>query len=188
MNKASKILISIGLILLLILLFFVIIENQFAVSLPFTLLAMDNYPLIGSQISVFLFWASIGFAVLAIIGLLVVIFFPKQSNTLVIPSETGELVIQKKAIENFVLRIVEKEPFMDDPSVKVKMLKKKIKVDVSGKMRRVMAVPERQNALVSDINMELKSLMGVRSEIETKVQLKDTTKEKSNHDESARVV
>lgn len=188
MNKASKILISIGLILLLILLFFVIIENQFAVALPFNLIAMDNYPLIGSQISVFLFWASIGFAILAIIALFVVIFFPKQTSTLVIPSETGELVIQKKAIENFVLQIVEKEPFMENPSVKVKMLKRKIKVDVNGKMRRVMAVPEKQNALVADINTELRNLMGVRSHVETSVKLKDTAKEKQSNDESARVV
>lgn len=188
MSRISKVLFTIGLLLFLFVMFFVVVENQQAISLPVYLIPMSEYPLIGSYMTVILFWSGIGFMVLALLALLVVWFFPKQTSRLELSSDSGDLVIQKKAIENMILQIVKKEHFIDHPSVKVKMTKKKIKADVAGKMRPVAAVPERQAELVDKIKTEVHQLMGVNSSITTDVVLKDLATATKEHHEAARVV
>jgi uncharacterized integral membrane protein len=62
MRKISKVIMIIGLLLLLLVLFFGIIENQQAVNLPFYLIPLREYPWIGSSMGMFIFWACVGFA------------------------------------------------------------------------------------------------------------------------------
>ena len=106
MRKISKVIFIIGLLLLLLVFYFGIIANQQAASLPVYLIPLDEYPWVGSSMSMLLFWLSVGFAIFTVIALFVVLFYPKRSDRLIIPHKTGDLVIQKKALEHFVLERV----------------------------------------------------------------------------------
>ncbi len=89
MRKISKVIMIIGLLLLLLVFFFGMIENQQAVDLPFYLIPLREYPWVGASMSMFLFWTCVGFALLTIIGIFVVLFFPKRSDRLVIQQKSG---------------------------------------------------------------------------------------------------
>ncbi|GEQ48776.1 alkaline shock response membrane anchor protein AmaP [Tetragenococcus koreensis] len=177
MGKLRKLLISILLLGLFITLFFVIIENQQAINLPIYFISMDDYPLVGQYIQPVLFWLSLVFIVLAVLLLIMTIFYPKKSNTLTIKHENGTLKVQKKAVENFVLKIVSKEPFIENPRVKVKMYKQKIRIKIAGNLRKSMSIPDKQNALVDEVKNEVSALMGTTDNIKTEVRLEDERKE-----------
>jgi hypothetical protein len=181
MRKISKVIMIIGLLLLLLVLFFGIIENQQAVNLPFYLIPLREYPWIGSSMGMFIFWACVGFALLTIIGLFVIFFFPKRSDQLVIQQETGELVIQKRALEHFVLTQVEQAKFVHSPTVKVKITKNKVRVMIRGEMKQTAAILQQQEALVGEISGKLQTLFGVTHDIQTEVTLKDSEKTKEQH-------
>ncbi|GMA09157.1 alkaline shock response membrane anchor protein AmaP [Tetragenococcus halophilus] len=176
MGKLGKSLISILLLLLVFISFFVLIENQDAVQLPIRFISMYDYPWIGMYMQQTLFWLSILLSVLAILLLIITIFYPKKKNKLILEQEQGSLKIQRKAVENFVLQIVNKEPFVENPSIKVKMYKKKIRIKVAGYMRKAMAIPEKQNELVDEIQTEVSSLLGTTENIKTDVYLENYRK------------
>lgn len=111
MGKIRKLLFSIVLLGLLITFFFVLIENQQAIYLPVYFISMDNYPLVGPYIQIILFCLSVFFIGLAILLMLVTIFYPKKSNTLVIKGKNGRLSVRKSVVENFVLETLKKRTF-----------------------------------------------------------------------------
>ena len=74
MRKISKVIFIIGLLLLLLVFYFGIIANQRAASLPVYLIPLDEYPWVGSSMSMLLFWLSVGFAIFTVIALFVVLF------------------------------------------------------------------------------------------------------------------
>lgn len=182
MRKVQKLLYCILLLGLFIPLASVFIENQQAANLPLHFTSLYDYPAVGRYAVPILFWLSALFLILTVVLLLVVIFYPKKSSTLTIHHENGNLNIQKKAIENFVLKIVEKEPFVRNPNVKVKMYQKKVRIKISGDLRQTMSIPEKQQALVDEVKSEVSALMGTTDNIRTEVYLQDfanDSKEKS---------
>jgi hypothetical protein len=181
MRKISKVVMIVGLLLLLLIFFFGMIVNQQAVDLPFYLIPLREYPWIGASINMFLFWACVGFALLTIIGIIVVLFFPSRSDQLVIQQKTGELVIQKKALEHFVLQKVQQADFIHSPSVKVKIIKHKVRVMIDGEMKQTAAIPQQQEALVGEISNQLQTLFGVTHDIQTEVVLKDAEETREHH-------
>lgn len=172
MGKIRKLLFSIVLLGLLITFFFVLIENQQAIYLPVYFISMDDYTLIGSYIQIILFCLSVFFIGLAILLLLITIFYPKKSNTLVIKGKNGRLSVQKSVVENFVLENLKKEPSIENPRVKAKMSKKKIKIKIAGALRKTMRTTEKQNELVEQIRHEVSDLLATDA-IKTEVYLKD---------------
>lgn len=121
----------------------------------------------------FLFWLSVGLLILALIGFFVIIFFPKAENTLVMEKAEGQLKIQKKALENYVLAAVQEEPFIDDPKVDATIKKHKIAIKISGQMRKVFQVPEKQQVLSQKIKGDLQRLLGPENQITTDVVYKN---------------
>lgn len=180
MGKMRKLLFSILLLGLFITLFFVFIENQQAIHLPVRFISMYDYPGIEPYVQPVLFWLSAVFIVIAVLLLIVTIFYPKKSSTLTVEHKNGTLKIQRRAIENFVLKIVQKEPFIENPMVKAKMSKKKIRIKIAGNMRKTMSVPEKQEELVNEVKNEVSNLMGTTESIETEVRLQDYQKDGAN--------
>lgn len=180
MRKSTKILLILGLILLFFPLFFTLIENQAAGSASLHFMSLGEYPLVGRWMPTFLFWTSVGFMVLLVVGIFIILFFPKAESELVLEKENGRLVIQRKALENFVLQTVKEEPFIADPNVKVKFKKNRIKVLVSGKMRKVFQLTDRQEELTGAIQKNIAMLMGTKENILTEVTFKGFNHEKRN--------
>ncbi|KFN91644.1 alkaline shock response membrane anchor protein AmaP [Tetragenococcus muriaticus] len=180
MGKGWKFVASILSLALLVTLFSVFIENQQAVQLPVYFISMDDYPLVGPYAQPILFWLSVGFMVITVLFLIVILFYPKKRNTLIIDHENGTLKVQRRAIENFVLKIVQKEPFIENLTVRAKMTKKKIKIKIAGHLRKSMSISDKQNALVEEVKNEVTTLIGTTDNIKTEVNLQNYWKENTN--------
>ncbi|OFI49338.1 hypothetical protein BG261_01785 [Floricoccus tropicus] len=173
MGKLSKLFCSILLILLAFVLFSVTITYQKFGDMPFTLIRYDSYAYIGKYIPQILFWLSLFFIALIIILLIFVIFAPKKTNRFKISKNKGSLVIDKKAIENFVLNIIKKDSDIENPSVKAKMYSKKIKLNISGDLQPGTNVIEKKEYLIDEISEKIASLLGVTSNIKSDIRFKN---------------
>lgn len=181
MKKSLKVLIMIALLLLLLPLLYTLIGTQAWGQLPFRLLPMASYPLIGSYLDQMLFWLTLAFMVFVILLMLVIAFYPKAHSELAIDQEAGSLTVQKKAIESYVLEAVKEEPFIADPAVKVRITKNKVKVEVKGKLRKVFQVTDKQERLAEKIKTDITKLLGDNSQVTTNVVFKDYRTEKRNN-------
>lgn len=180
MKKLTKVVLIIGLILLFFPSFSTLIDNQAVLNLRhYQLLSFNEYPFIGEYMPQFLFWVSAGCLIFLILGILIVIFFPSDKSELRMDQEKGKLVVQKRAIENYVLEMVREEPFIADARVSTKIYKKKINVQVQGKMRKVFHITEKQAQLSEKIKQNLTQLIGNEEEISTKIVFKDLSREKA---------
>jgi len=103
----------------------------------------------------------------------VVIFFPKRSDRLVIKHKNGQLVIQKKALEHFIVQQAEETAFIHQPSAKINIVKNKVSVKLDGEMKQTADIPQKQERLVTAISANLQQLFGIESNIQTEVILKD---------------
>lgn len=177
MNKFWKFIGTLLLFLSIIVSFFAIVENQYVKDMPIHFISMENYAWIGRFMPYLLFWSGIVLVILGVFLIFVILFYPSVTSTLTIKKENGTLEIQKKAIEHFVLAIVTQEPFIENPSVRVKMRQHTIKVKVSGKMRKTMSVPEKQEALIDEIKTQMNTLLGAKEAIKVDVKLDDYTNE-----------
>jgi len=173
MRKISKVILVVGLLLLLLLFFFGMVATQQAVQLPFYLIPLAEYPWIGASMEMFIFWLSAGFACFALLAIIVVIFFPKRSDRLVIKHKNGQLVIQKKALEHFIVQQAEETAFIHQPSAKINIVKNKVSVILDGEMKQTADIPQKQERLVTAISANLQQLFGIESNIQTEVILKD---------------
>lgn len=173
MRKSIKIILSLILFLLFFPLAHTIISMQSVASLSFYFLPFTEYTFIGSSMSQFLFWISVFLLILLFISLLVILFYPIESSFIQKNKNTGKIAIQKKAIENFVLIMAKEEPFIVDPTVKVAIKKKKIKIYVKGKLRKAFQTMEKQTAFTRKINADLNELFGIEHTIITDVIFKN---------------
>ncbi|EOT43056.1 MULTISPECIES: alkaline shock response membrane anchor protein AmaP [Enterococcus] len=183
MRKSTKVVLLLVIFFLFFPLMHTLITTQYVANLSFSLLPFTVYPLVGNVMGQFLFWTAAGLLILLVICIFVVIFFPKVSNQLEIETDNGTLTIQKKAIENYVLTAVKEEPFIADPNVKAVIKKKKIKIYVSGQMRKVFQTTQRQKVLSDKIKNDLNQIFGAKQEIVTDVVFKDFREQKHENDE-----
>lgn len=176
MRKSTKALFIIALVLLAIPLFYTLVVNQFVAARLPALLPLTDYPLVGSYMPQLLFWVSVGFLILAVVGIIVILLFPSQSSAFHIEKDSGNMTIQKRALESYVLETVKEEPFIRDPSVSIKVKKETIDVLITGKMRKVFLLTDKQDQLASAIKHNLAMLVGPNMKIETNVRFKDYQK------------
>lgn len=186
MKKISKLIITIGLLLLMLVFFAVIVFYQGVVNLPFHFIRLAHYPGIGSYLPPFLFWLSVVLLAICLIALLVCLFYPNKINVLTFKKDKGTLKIDKKAIKGFVSARLEDADFMAPPKVKVDMTKHKLKVKINGELKRTSDLYDKTEVLVSEIKKELKELIGVKQSVSVDVVYHGYKKEGNEH--SARVV
>lgn len=173
MRKSLKLLLTIVLLLFFSPLAHTLITMQSVVSLPFYLLPFTSYPYIGNNMAQFLFWLSAVLLTFLFIILIIVLFYPRINNYIEKKTDTGKIAIQKKAIENFVLIAAKEEPFIVDPTVKVVIKKKKIKIYVRGKIRKAFQTGERQTSFIRKVNTNLNALFGAEQTILTEIKFND---------------
>ena len=95
MNKGLKI-IGVIMSLLLLSVFLAIALINAPYIMPEQLERFRFFTLTNYYMQQYIFWAAVVFAVLAIIILLVVLFYPKSRGTFVMKREDGKLTIDKK--------------------------------------------------------------------------------------------
>ncbi|WP_165005977.1 MULTISPECIES: alkaline shock response membrane anchor protein AmaP [unclassified Enterococcus] len=177
MNKGVKTIgVIVSLLLLSILLFAILLSAVY--PLPFQLERFRFFSITNVYVQQYVFWLAVAFAILTIILLLVLIFYPKTIGSFLLKREDGELVLDKKAIEGLVLSHLQQEEFIHAPKVNVKATKNKIAVNVKGELKRTSALIGKTGTVMKEIEQEIKHVLGDQENV--KVAIKYTGYEQPN--------
>ena len=154
MNKGIKTIGTIVSLLLLSVLLFVILISAIY-PLPFQLERFRFFSLTNFYLRHYIFWVAIAFSILLILGILILLFYPKTIRSFLLKKGNGELVLDKKAIEA--------------PKVNVKATKNKLSVGIKGELRRTSSLIGKTGTLMKDIEKEIKHVLGEDEPVQVSV-------------------
>ncbi|MGM9904012.1 hypothetical protein A5844_000114 [Enterococcus sp. 10A9_DIV0425] len=164
MNKGVKTVGTIVSILLLsILLFAILISSIY--PLPFRLEEFRFISLTNAYIQQYVFWLAVAFAVLTIIAILILLFYPKTFSSFLLKKGDGELTLDKKAIEGMVRSHLSQDDFIDSPKVTIRATKNKIDVKVKGELKRTSSLIGKTGTLMDEIEKEIKGILGAEEPV-----------------------
>ncbi|CAM2803980.1 membrane protein [Streptococcus acidominimus] len=181
MAKGLKIIYSlIGLVLLTILAY-VIVLNQRVLRLP----ALAWLPVswrpnfwFREALAQYFLWVSVILFIVVLVGILVIIFFPRRYSEVELADNQGKLKLKKSAVEGYVKSLVESEGLMKNPRVTANLYKKKFKVDVKGQVVPRTNVIANTEQLKKDLETGLKAFFGVEHDVDFAVKVKDVVEER----------
>lgn len=135
---------------------------------------------IGEFIPVYLFWGNAILAVILIIALLIIAFYPRTYIDIELPTHGGKLTLKRSAIEGLVREKVLKNDFLKSPRINVTLYKKKINIDVKGEIIPRVEIAEKSRLLEQEIIDSLKLFFGVDQPVKIKVEVNALNKETNN--------
>lgn len=191
MSRAQKTLwLIVDLLILMVFLTVVLIYFQVS-NWPLNIEGIQLFLLDNYYFSLVIFWFSLFACVAFILIAFILIFYPKSTSYLEIKNETGTLTLTKKAVEGFIQSSLNTKDFIGSPKVNATLLKKKIKVKVTGDIKRTSGLVNKQKEWSQATEANLKRLLGVEQPIEIQIKLVNTAdpkKSKTPSAEEARVV
>lgn len=135
---------------------------------------------IGEYIPVYLFWGNAILAVILIIALLIIAFYPRTYIDIELPTHGGKLTLKRSAIEGLVREKVLENDFLKFPRINVTLYKKKINIDVKGEIIPRVEIAEKSRLLEQEIIDSLKLFFGVDQPVKIKVEVNALNKETNN--------
>ncbi|MBO1307626.1 alkaline shock response membrane anchor protein AmaP [Enterococcus sp. 669A] len=165
MNKGLKsLLIVISLILLSVFLSIVVI-NSHIVNIPMQLGPARYFTLTNYFAQQYLFWVGAVLAILMVVAILVIIFYPKTTGKFTLKDNHGKLSLDKRAIEGYVRTSINQGDFMNSPKVSVKATNNKIKVKVKGNLNRTSSMIGKMDLWAAQMQDELMRVLGPNEKV-----------------------
>lgn len=160
MNKFLKTILIIFSLVLLSIFLSVVAIYYFIASNPLDLSALQQFVLTNNYAQIYLFWVAAALAILTVIGIFIILFYPKRVTKFVLQEERGKLALDKRAIEGYVRTSIKQEDFMDNPKVNVAATKNKIKVNVRGQLKKTSGLVGQTDRWAKNVETKIKQLVG----------------------------
>ncbi|RHH67796.1 alkaline shock response membrane anchor protein AmaP [Vagococcus sp. AM17-17] len=181
LKTSIKIFLTILILTLIIPLFSAITISQYAVSLPFSLIKIQNYPYFNTYLSSVIFWLSIFWICVSLVSIVILLFIPVKKNQIKIKESSGYLSVQNKAIDNFILNILKNEPFLEDPKVTSILKKNKIIVNIEANINEsTNDLVKRKESISKTIEHRLLTLFGIEENMTVRVNFQNYKSSDSN--------
>lgn len=170
MSKLKKCFVLFFLLLIVGVLFSTLISYQSSVRLPFVLIPISKYPVVGTILTETVFYLSSILLFFAIVSFFVILFFPQKTTSFYFMKSSGSLTISKKSIEGFVHEVIVSKKLMRHPTISAKMRKKKIAISVKGDLGYLEDMFSKTEDCAREIEKELHQLIG--EEVKINIRLK----------------
>lgn len=108
----------------------------------------------------YLLWFAITLSILLVVGILVVIFYPKDKQTFILQEGKDTLKIQKKAIEGLVDVHLNQRDFVNKPQIKIKAVRNKMIIKIKGELARTSDLISRMDHFTDDIKTDIIHILG----------------------------
>ncbi|MGT2887271.1 alkaline shock response membrane anchor protein AmaP [Streptococcus didelphis] len=121
----------------------------------------------------YFFWVAAAFAVITLVAILVIIFYPRTYTEIQLSKKQGSLLLKKSAIEGYVGTAVKEAGLMTNPNVTAKLYKRKFTIDVAGKLDSRVGVTDQINGIKEGVTTGLNKFFGLDKPVNFKVRVKD---------------
>lgn len=169
MNKFVKTILIILSVVLLSIFLSVVAIYYFIASNPLDFSSLQQFVLTNHYAQLYLFWVAATLAILTVIGIFVILFYPKRVTKFVLDENRGKLAIDKRAIEGYVRTSIKQEDFMDNPKVHVTATKNKLKVNVRGQLKKTSGLIGQTDRWARNVETNLRQLIGTDEKVSIKV-------------------
>ncbi|KHD46739.1 alkaline shock response membrane anchor protein AmaP [Streptococcus hongkongensis] len=119
------------------------------------------------------FWTSVTLAILTIIGILAVIFYPRTYTEIKLDKANGSLLLKKSAIEAYVKTALKETGLMLNPNVTATLYKRKFDIDVAGRLDSRIGVSEQVSGIKEGIETGFNEFFGLNKPVNFQVRVKD---------------
>lgn len=147
---------------------------------------MNNSKWMSSFISQYFFVASTLLAIITILAILVVIFYPRTYTAILLKDDKGRLNINQSSIEGFVKEIILNDGYMKNPKIFVKVYKNKIRIQVKGEIIPRVQVVEKTEVLNQEVKDGLREFFGLNHKVNLQVDV--TALSERDRQKSLRVI
>ncbi|MDB1750097.1 alkaline shock response membrane anchor protein AmaP [Enterococcus avium] len=171
MNKFLKTILIIFSLVLLSIFLSVVAIYYFIASNPLDFSSLQQFVLTNQYAQLYLFWVAAALAILTVIGIFVIIFYPKRVTKFSLKENRGELALDKRAIEGYVRTSIKQEDFMNNPKVNVAATKNRIKVNVHGQLKKTSGLIGQADQWAKNVETKLRELLGSEEKVSIKVKL-----------------
>lgn len=141
----------------------------------------SQLPLVGEYLPTYLFAAYTSLAILLLLGLLFIAFYPKNYIDISLAAQGGELTVKRSAIEGFVREKISETQYLKAPTINVILHKNSIDIEVRGEIIPRVQISEKAQFLEAEISQGLKNFFGLEQKVKLNVEVttintKDNTK------------
>ncbi|GAA2911547.1 alkaline shock response membrane anchor protein AmaP [Enterococcus pseudoavium] len=179
MNKLLKIILIIFSLVLLSVFLSVAAIYYLVPSNPLDLSDIQRFVLTNEYAQLYLFWAAIVLAILIVIVILMVLFYPKRVTKFILKDNRGQLSLDKRAIEGYVRTSINQKDFMDSPKVNVAATKNRIRVHVRGQLKKTSDLVGRTDLWAQNVEALLQDLLGAKEQVSIKVKFQSLESRKT---------
>jgi len=141
--------------------------GMYIFELPYPDLLLAN-----DVVATLVIWFNACMFLFFLIMVFVITCYPKKMTKLKFKKNGGVLLIDRKGIKGFILSSLKEEKVIKDPSIHIKMTKKKIHVAIKGKIGVTSEIYGRIKEWEYEMEEQIKMLVGSEVGIRTKVILK----------------
>lgn len=135
----------------------------------------------------YFYWIAVTLALLTIIGIVVIIFYPRTYTEVQLSKKQGSLLLKKSAIEGYVRTAMQQSGLMTKPNVTAELYKRKFNINVAGKLDSRVAVSEQVNGIKEGIEKGLNDFFGIDKPVKFKVYVKDIAETEMKYGKRNRV-
>lgn len=179
MSKWLKTFYFIVSLLLLFLCYSIVVSNYSFAFLPrewHDLVSKKGYYLpffYNKWVATLLLWAAVVFAVVLLIAIIIILLYPRLSTEIKLSDKEGKLFLKKSALEGYVKAILAENRYMENPSVTIKLFRRKFKVNVTGKLLSRENITEKTEKIGQEIRSGLNDFFGIDHKVKFHVQVKN---------------
>ena len=131
------------------------------------LMPSSEIPYIGNHLSQYIFISSSILGALLLICLLILIFYPKTYQEVLLDDKTGNLTLKVSAIEGLVREIVT-------------LYQAKIKIDVKGEIIPRVEIVEKTKEIEQEIKESIQNFFGINYDLKLKIKVSSLAENKSS--------
>ncbi|PFG87381.1 alkaline shock response membrane anchor protein AmaP [Lactococcus lactis] len=134
-------------------------------------------PIIGKYMPKYLFWGSIILAILLVITLFTILYYPRTHMDVEFNSNNGTLILKRSAIEGFINEKVKENDYLKNSKTEVKLYNNKISVKLKGDIIPRVNIALKANILEQEIIEDLRKFFGLNQTVKINVEVTSLNKD-----------
>lgn len=180
MKPENKVLFTLFDIILLTIMVPITLDYYDLLRFNSTYVVSRNFPVVGNYLPEYLFWGSLVIVILLLIGLVIILCYPKSYAELNLASGNDTLRVKKSAIEGFINEKLNELEYLKDYKIKVLFYRNRIDIDIIGSIKPRIDIDQKIIHLEQEIDNGLHEFFGLNQPIKFNVEIKSLSLNKDS--------
>lgn len=167
-------------LIMLSLILLILWENFNAMNFPWQIKEVTQVSDFGQYVPQYIFVFCSALALVLFVSLIIFCFMPKTYLSIILDDKMGHLVLKRSAIEGLVRENITELGYIRQPSIKIKLFKKKVKVLIKGEILPREEAVERIEKISHSLQSDLQNFFGINHKLIAQVKVRGLAPKKDS--------